>query len=112
MNIYERIRELRVQQGMSQDELAQKVGYKWRSAISKVENGERDISQSMIVKYAEALGVTPVYLLYGEEAVEEPPAPFSEIDGLTKELLVLFALLSEENKRMILKIIKGILEND
>lgn len=72
MNIYERIKQLRLAQGMSQYDLAQKVGYEGRSAISKVENGERDISQSMIEKYATALGVTPTYLLYGEEAKEAP----------------------------------------
>lgn len=63
--IYERIRELRLSRGMSQHELAKKVGYEGRSAISKVESGERDISQSMIQKYADALGVTPIYLLNG-----------------------------------------------
>lgn len=63
MTIYERIRERRIALGMSQQELALRVGYESRSAISKVENGERDISQSMIGKYAEALGVSPAYLL-------------------------------------------------
>lgn len=67
MTIYERIRALRVALGMSQYDLAKKVGYEGRSAISKVENGDRDISQSMIIKYAEALGVTPTYLLNGED---------------------------------------------
>ncbi len=68
MTIYERIKFLRIQKNMSQQQLAHLVGYEGRSAISKVENGERDISQSMIVKYATALGVSPSYLLYGDEA--------------------------------------------
>lgn len=65
MTIYERIKNLRLTLGMSQEELAKRVGYEGRSAISKVENGERDISQSMIEKYAKALNVSPAYLLYG-----------------------------------------------
>ncbi len=65
MTIYERIKNLRLTLGMSQTELAKRVGYEGRSAISKVENGERDISQSMIEKYAKALNVSPTYLLYG-----------------------------------------------
>lgn len=73
MTIYERIKELRLARGMSQFELAQKVGYEGRSAISKVENGGRDISQSMIQKYADALGVTPTYLLYGDDAESSTP---------------------------------------
>lgn len=66
MTIYERIKSLRLALGMSQAELAKKVGYEGRSAISKVENGERDISQSMIELYAKALNVSPTYLLYGD----------------------------------------------
>lgn len=76
MTIYERIKALRIERGMSQSELAKKVGYEGRSAISKVENGERDISQSMIKKYADALGVTCIYLMYGDLNVVE-----SEIKG-------------------------------
>lgn len=68
MTIYDRIKSLRIKKGMSQDELAKKVGYESRSAISKVENGSRDISQSMIEKYASALDVTPTFLLYGDES--------------------------------------------
>lgn len=67
MTIYERIKKLREAKGMSQYELAKKVGYEGRSAISKVENGQRDISQSMIEEYARALDVTPMYLMYGED---------------------------------------------
>ena len=75
MTIYERIRTLRTAQGMSQEALAKKVGYEGRSAISKVEKGDRDVSQTMLFKYAEALGVTPAYLLNGEEAPAEREAP-------------------------------------
>ena len=71
MTIYDRIKELRIKRGLSQLDLALLVGYKGRSAISKVENGERDISQSMIIKYADALKVTPAFLLYGEEFDEQ-----------------------------------------
>ena len=66
MTIFERIRFLRKQQKMSQQELAYKVGYKDKSAISKVELGDREINQAMIVKYADALGVSPTYIMFGE----------------------------------------------
>lgn len=68
MEIYERIKERRKRLGMSQEDLAKRVGYCGRSAIAKVESGKIDISQSMIKKYADALGVSPVFLLYGYEA--------------------------------------------
>ena len=91
MNIYERIRILREAQGMSQYELALKVGYKGRSAISKVENGERDISQSMIAKYAEALGVTPTYLLFGvndEVNVQTESSPSPNDASLPEDVII------------------------
>ena len=73
MTIYDRIKALRVKQGMSMEELALKVGYVGRSAISKVESGERHINHEMLIKYAEALNVSPMYLLFGDET------PYSEL---------------------------------
>ena len=109
MTIYERIKRLRTSHGMSQEDLAKKVGYEGRSAISKVENGDRDISQSMIAKYAEALGVTPTFLLYGEE---ETPADAFKQDGRVDEFVNLFSQLTDEQQMMIIASIKGILAND
>ena len=40
---YERIRRRREELGLSQDELAKKLGYKSRSSINKIEKGENDI---------------------------------------------------------------------
>ena len=96
MNIYERIKALRIKNGMSQYDLALKVGYEGRSAISKVEQGKRDISQSMIVKYAEALGVTPAYLLYGDEE-----NPSTDNDG-GEELVKVFNSLPLESQKQLL----------
>lgn len=71
MKINERIRFLRTQLGMTQEELAKKMGYRGKSAISKIESGENDIGQSMIQKYADALGVTPAFLLFGNDGVDD-----------------------------------------
>lgn len=105
MNIYERIKALRIAQGMSQFDLAQKVGYKGRSAISKVENGERDISQSMIEKYAAALGVSPSFLLYGEQNINEKPA-----DSRSVEFAKLFSQLTPDHQEAIVAAIKALLK--
>lgn len=63
MDIYERIRYRREELDMSQEELAHKIGYKDRTAVSKMEAGQRQIKQSMIVKLASALDTTPAYLM-------------------------------------------------
>ncbi len=67
MTVGERIKFRREEIGMSQDELANRMGYKSRSAITKVEKSQRDINQSKIVEYATALNTTPAYLMGWEE---------------------------------------------
>lgn len=62
-NISDRIKNKREELGMSQQELADKMGYKSRSAINKIESGLRDINQSKIEAFAKALNTTPAYLM-------------------------------------------------
>ncbi|MGD8373935.1 MAG: helix-turn-helix transcriptional regulator [Candidatus Woesebacteria bacterium] len=57
-----RVRELRKERGLSQVELASKVGID-RSYMGFLERGERNPSLEMIAKIAEALSVTPDELL-------------------------------------------------
>lgn len=64
--MYERIKRLRLEKGMSQDELAIKSGYTGRAAISIIEKGERNISADKIFLIAKALNVTPSYLMDGD----------------------------------------------
>ena len=62
------IKERRESLGMSQDELAEKMGYKSRSTIAKIEKGINDVTQTNIVKFAEILKTTPAYLMGWEKA--------------------------------------------
>lgn len=66
MNIYDRIKHLRLQRNLSQQELAELVGYKTASAINKIELGLRDINQTKVKKFAEALNTTTNYLINGD----------------------------------------------
>lgn len=59
MTIYERIKYLREKKGISQQELAEKVGFKTASAVNKIELGLRDINQTRIIAFAKALETTP-----------------------------------------------------
>jgi len=58
-----RVRNLRIKKGLSQEELASKVGYKSRSSINKIELGINDIPQRKIKSLADALGVSASELL-------------------------------------------------
>lgn len=62
-NIGTRIKERRIELGMSQDELAEKMGYKSRSTITKIEKGINDVVQSNIVKFSEVLNTSIAYLM-------------------------------------------------
>lgn len=69
-DIGSKIKERRIALGMSQDELAEKMGYKSRSTIAKIEKGVNDVIQTNIVKFAEVLKTTPAYLM-GWEQVQQ-----------------------------------------
>lgn len=87
MTIYDRIRIRREQLGMSQQELAKRLGYKSRSAINKIESGSRDISQSKISAFASALNTTPSYLMGWDEddqTIDDSPYSVQEV-GLIKK---------------------------
>jgi 2-C-methyl-D-erythritol 4-phosphate cytidylyltransferase len=52
------IKERRLQLGLSQEELAFKIGYKSKSSIARIELGETDINQKKLIKLADALDTT------------------------------------------------------
>ena len=57
--LYENIRTRRKELKMTQQELAEKIGYSDRSSIAKIESGGVDLSQSKIMQIAKALEITP-----------------------------------------------------
>lgn len=65
-NIMRRRKEI----GMTQEELAAKMGYKSKSSINKIELGKSDMPQSKIEQFAKALETTPGDLM-GWETVQK-----------------------------------------
>ena len=74
LKLYENIKKRRTELNISQQELAELVGYKGKSMISQVENGSVDLPESMIVKFADALKCSPHYLM-GWDEVESFATP-------------------------------------
>lgn len=68
MTIGERIKERRIELGMTQDELAKIVGYKSRSSINKIELS-RDLPLKKVSLIAAALDTPPGYLM-GWESID------------------------------------------
>lgn len=71
VNIGEKIKKRRLELNISQDELAEKMGYKSRSTIAKIEKGVNDVVQTNIVKFAKILNTTPAYLMGWEDEAKE-----------------------------------------
>ena len=67
MTIGNRIRSRRIELGMTQDELASKLGYRSKSSINKIELGVQDLPQKKIVDFAKALYTTPASLMGWQE---------------------------------------------
>lgn len=71
LDLYINIKQRRKELGMSQEELAELVGYKGRSMVSRVEHGDVDLPTTQIKKFAEALNTTPSALM-GWNVEKEP----------------------------------------
>ena len=113
--INEQIKSLRIANGITQEELALKVGYNSRSSIAKVEAGLIDLSQSKIEMFAAALGTTPSYIMgldYKEETQKETASP--QGCCLNKEDFELFYAYHncEEYKREAVKDLLGLRGKD
>lgn len=96
--------------GMTQEELAKKMGYKSKSTINKIELGINDIPQSKIAKFAEVLETTPAYLMGWEEEKNNTldKLPLNEGEEL---LLDLFRQVPKESQQMVIDMIRIALKN-
>lgn len=63
MTVGERIKQIREELGISQEELAIKIGLKGKSSVCKIEKAGDNISTRSIKKYANALNVPPSKLM-------------------------------------------------
>lgn len=97
LSLGENIRLRREELGMTQDELAKKMGYTSRSTIAKIESGENDIPQSKIEHFAKALQTTPAYLMGWEDSQAEPQKTIiSDTGRRIKEKRLLAGISIEE----------------
>lgn len=71
MSVGSNIRKRRAELRMSQQELADAMGYKTRSTIAKIESGENDVSQKKLQKFAQVLDTTVEALISGYASVSD-----------------------------------------
>lgn len=98
MTTGERIRQLRIQHQMTQEELGAKVGVQ-KAAIYKYENGLIvNLKRSTLEKLAIVLETTPTYLM-GLEDDENDSSILSELTPQQSALLLSFDQLNEEGQQ-------------
>ena len=82
-----RIRQRREQLGLSQEELAARMGYRSKSSISKREKGINDLPRAKLEELAAALDTTPAWLM-GLVDLPFPPPGFEPLPEMVRVPLV------------------------
>ena len=111
--IGDRIRKLRLENSLTMDDLAKRVGYSSRASISRVEHGETDLPLSKVDEFAEALNSTPAYLMgwsddpydkattaedFAKEMIDTTPTLMDACDMAIKARDILIGLFWERSK--------------
>lgn len=92
MSVGANIRKRRYELRMSQQELADAMGYSTRSTIAKIESGENDVSQKKLQKFAVALNTTVTELITGYAAPSSAPAEvIADGDRRTRGAVIILA---------------------
>lgn len=110
-----RIRQRRKELGLSQEELAARMGFKSKQSVSNVEIGRDNLTTDRVTAFAQALDCSESYLMGWEdiEIKEERFKPENAIlvAKVSKDLELLEALkvyfsLSEDKKKYAVNLIK------
>ena len=108
MNLADRVKQRREELGLSQEQLALRMGYSSRTSINKIENG-RPCSQKIIARLAEALNVSIPYLMgWEDEEEEKPTVQDDELSEYTRELIEEIKKLPEDKIQMLLQVARSI----
>lgn len=92
LSVGENIKNRRVELRISQQQLADLMGYKTRSTIAKIECGENDVSQKKLQKFAAVLDTTVEQLLLDRFTQPTSAIPISiSPSGKTKNIVVILA---------------------
>ena len=113
MEIGQKIKKARLERGLTQQELGAIVGVQ-KSAIAKYESGRVvNIKRSTLQKIAKALNIRPSELVFNESPKEAAELHVRIItDFELMDALKDYYVLSEENKRMVRDLIRGLKKSE
>lgn len=99
MGMAENIRKRRLELGMTQEELAVKIGVQ-KSAVAKYESGRvKNIKRAMIATMAKALECDPVWLM---DLHDDDQGYAVQLSHIENEIMQIIFKLTEENKKILL----------
>ena len=108
LDLYKNIKARRLELGMSQQELAEGVGYaSGKSMIARIEAGDVDLGQSKIIQIAEVLKTTPDKLMgWSDERYDYSVNLSKDTDPILIELLETSQDFTEEQQQRLLEYAK------
>ena len=117
MELNENIRARRIALKMTQQELAQLMGYKSTSTIAKIESGENDIPQAKLAAFAVALNTTPAELMGLKDLTPKQDMPANTVTCTIskgkpqlEEMIRQLDSLSEKDLNRVIAVIKPLIE--
>ncbi len=99
MSVGANIKKRRFELKMSQQELADAMGYKTRSTIAKIESGENDVSQKKLQKFAAVLDTTVEELISGYAISNSPASIVADILDFNKNKNIAIILAGGKSGR-------------
>ena len=109
LKLYSNIKLRRTELGMTQEQLALKMGYSDKGMISKIEKGLVDISSSKIEEFAQVLNTTPRCLMgWDDEDLFSAP----QLRPDEQQLLDGYNQLDQEDRAEVRGLVKGMLKNE
>lgn len=115
MDLADKVRIRRTELGLSQEELARRMGYSSRTSINKIENG-RPCSQKIIARLAKALDVSVSFLMGWDEEIEKDPVGMVErhfeilMDEDISDIFEDFKKLGPKQRKIVKDLAKSLAE--
>lgn len=101
MTIGQRIQRRREELGITQEELAHRIGYKSKSSINKIELDIQQLKQAKIKEIADALRTTPDYIMGWEDEIKEDPKPVCTFTDEELRILNAYRSASDDTKNAV-----------
>ena len=106
ISIADRLRELRAERKLNQDEVAEACGIS-RIALARYETGARAPRSEYVARLADFYGVTVDYLMGRDTPEAPPPPPQQEKDPI----FAAFSKLNPENRSLVEQMARKLLES-